>query len=88
MRTPASSPLSPATFLAPGQKYWATDLMTSPGTQEVTVVRLVRDSLGLLHATLRTDDGREISAFAEQVEAAIAEGMLRPVQATPIEVAC
>jgi len=45
------------------------------------VSRLVRDPLGLLHVVLRAPDGREISAYAEQVEAAVAEGHLAPVTA-------
>jgi len=77
-----------ATFLSPGQKFIAADLISSFGSNEVTVARLVRDGLGLLHVTLRTDDGREISAFAEQVEAAIAVGNLRPVSAGLVGIAC
>ncbi len=63
------------TYLSPGQRFHSADLLTS----ELTVARLVRDKLGLLHVTLRSEDGHEISAFAEQVEAAIAEGHLLPV---------
>ncbi len=63
------------TYLSPGQRFQSTDVLTS----ELTVARLVTDRLGLLHVTLRAEDGREISAFAEQVEAAIMEGQLTPV---------
>jgi len=66
------------TFLSPGQRFQSTDMLAS----ELTVARLVTDRLGLLHVTLRAEDGREISAFAEQVEAAITEGQLTPVAAT------
>ena len=62
------------TFLAPGQRYL---LMDQP--EQVTVARLVRDSLGLLHVTLRTASGRELSAFARQVEEAITGGNLVPL---------
>ncbi|MDQ3654974.1 MAG: hypothetical protein M3457_07840 [Chloroflexota bacterium] len=66
------------TYLSPGQRFQSTDILTS----ELTVARLVIDRLGMLHVTLRAEDGREISAFAEQVEAAITEGQLTPVPAS------
>lgn len=65
------------TYLSPGQRFQSADVRAS----ELTVARLVTDRLGLLHVTLRAEDGREISAFAEQVEAAITEGQLTPVAA-------
>ena len=67
------------TFLAPGQRYaqpgehgWRLD-------QQVTVARLDRDNLGLPRVTFRFPDGRELTAYAAQVEAAIADGDLAPV---------
>ena len=63
------------TYLSPGQRFQSSDLLSS----ELTVARLVRDRFGLLHVTLRSAEGREISAFAEQVEAAITEGHLTPI---------
>ncbi len=63
------------TFLTPGQRFQSVDGMV----RDLTVARLVTDRMGLLHVTLRADDGHEISAFAEQVEAAIAEGELTPL---------
>lgn len=73
---PAQQPLAnpDETFLAPSQRYLSLDQM-----EEVTVSRLVRDGLGLLHVTLRTTTGREISAFAKQVEVAITDGNLVPL---------
>lgn len=71
-RTPAS------TFLAVGQRFRADDLFSTAGSQELTVHRLVRDELGLLHVVLRDDDGREISTFVEQIELAIGLGALTP----------
>ncbi len=62
------------TYLSPGQRFHSVDVLTS----ELTVARLVTDKLGMLHVTLRSEDGREISAFAEQVEDAIREGHLTP----------
>lgn len=66
------------TYLSPGQRF----LLTENSAGEYTVARLVTDRFGLLHVTLRADDGRELSAFAEQVEAAIAEGHLTPLSMT------
>jgi hypothetical protein len=66
------------TFLAPGQKFEPTD-QPGPGDELLTVSQLVRDRLGLLHVTMHTATGREISTFAEQVEFAVAEGHLVPV---------
>jgi len=68
------------TYLSPGQRFHSADLLAA----EFTVARLVTDRLGLLHVTLRSADGREVSAFAEQVEAAIAEGQLTPIVAAPL----
>jgi hypothetical protein len=73
------SRLDVKTILSPGQRFQSADHRTA----ELTVSRLVTDRLGLLHVTLRSEDGREISAFAEQVEAAIAEGHLTPVSMAP-----
>lgn len=67
------------TYLSPGQRFQSADSLTP----ELTIARLVTDRLGLLHVTLRASDGREVSAFAEQVEAAIADGHLTPVSAIP-----
>ncbi|MGB3328459.1 MAG: hypothetical protein WBA46_05850 [Thermomicrobiales bacterium] len=76
------------TFLSPGQRFVASDLITERGTGEVTVARLVYDRYGFLHVTLRTDDGREISAFAEQIEVAIEEGHLSPIGAPVLLTVC
>lgn len=62
------------TFLVPGQRYLMLDQ-----PEHVTVARLVRDQLGLLHVTLHTESGRELSAFARQVEDAITGGDLVPL---------
>ncbi len=66
------------TYLAPGQQLASAEHFGTSITGSLVVTRLVKDRLGLLHVTLRDDRGREISAFAEQVEAAIAEGHLVP----------
>jgi hypothetical protein len=66
------------TYLTPGQRFQCTDDTQS----SLTVARLVKDRMGLLHVTLRADDGHEISAFAEQIEVAISEGHLSPLMST------
>lgn len=69
------------TYLAPGQRFESLEDVGVMSGRSLTVSRLVKDQLGLLHVTLRDERGREISAFAEQVEAAIAEGHLFPTAA-------
>jgi hypothetical protein len=78
----APRPRAFSTYLSPGQRFQSADQLT----KDVTVARLVTDNLGLLHVTLRSDDGHEVSAFAEQVEFAIAEGHLTPVLASPLSI--
>lgn len=78
----------PPTFLSPGQTFHANDVLSSRGSKRVTVTRLVRDDHGLMHAVLRDDDGREISAFVEQVEFAIELGNLRPMDHDLGGIAC
>ena len=63
-------------YLAPGQRY-----RTHDHGEAYTVSQLRRDDLGLLHVTLRSGRGRELSAFAAQVETAISLGDLLPVAA-------
>lgn len=75
------------TILSPGQRFESIDPIPADRHPELVVARLVRDRFGLLHVTLRTSEGREISAFADQVEAAIADGHLRPVSGR-IAVSC
>jgi len=76
-----------ATFLTPGQQYQSTE---QPGldAESLTVARLVRDRLGLMHVTMRTNTGREISAFVEQVELAVNLGQLVPVDPAGNTVLC
>ena len=61
-------------FLAPGQRY-----RTQDHSEAYTVSQLRRDDLGFLHVRLRSGRGRELSAFAEQVETAISLGDLLPL---------
>ncbi len=62
--------------IQPGQLYRATDPRSPLSTSEMVVDRLVRDDLGMLHVVLLDLDGREVSLFAEQFEAAVASGYL------------
>ncbi len=70
-------------FLAPGQRYRSHDR-----TEVYTISSLNRDKLGLLHVTLRAGTGRELSAFAEQVETAIRIGDLVPITSGGVLARC
>lgn len=70
--------LHPIPTIQPGTHYRATDPTSPIATSELVVDRLVRDDLGMLHIVLMDLDGREISLFAEQFEAAVATGFLAP----------
>ena len=66
------------TYLAPGQRY------AEPGEfahldQQVTIARLDHDRFGVPRVTFLVPDGREVTAYAAQIEAAIADGALAPV---------
>lgn len=65
-----------------GQRYLAMDPFTPLAARELVVDRLVRDDLGLLHVVMLDLEGREISTFAEQVDAAIEAGMLVAAEET------
>ena len=88
MATSTTAPRSPSTFLSPGQKFLADDLVSYGGSRMLTVARLTRDDSGLMHVVLRNDDGREISAFVEQVELAIELGYLWPAEEAIEGIAC
>jgi hypothetical protein len=77
-----------STFLSPGQRFIADDIFSTTGSRDVTVARLVRDDLGMLHVVLRDEDNREISAFVEQIELAIELGNLQPVESDLSGIAC
>ncbi|HWV24586.1 MAG TPA: hypothetical protein VNZ58_10390 [Thermomicrobiales bacterium] len=79
MVTSMTRPNPVSTYLTAGQRFHAADIFSAGGSQELTVHRLVRDEIGLLHVVLRDDDGREISTFAEQIELTIELGALVPV---------
>lgn len=67
-----------ASFLTPGQWF------AQPGDdrridQPVAVERLDRDPLGFPRVIFRCSDGRQLTAYAAQIEWAVAEGQLAPI---------
>lgn len=62
--------------IAPGQRFRQFDGLEQD--QVVTVARLGQDQLGLKQVIFATQAGREICAYASQIDAAIAAGMLSP----------
>lgn len=62
--------------IVPGQRFRQFD--GPEQEQVVTVARLDQDPLGLKQVIFATSAGREICAYASQIEAAIAAGMLFP----------
>lgn len=75
---PQGSP-SFGTYLAPGQRYTQIDTPTWRADCQVTIARLERDGMGLARVTFHTPSGGELTLYASQVEAAIADGVLAPV---------
>ena len=67
------------TFLAPGQRYTQPGSVRWRADHQVTISRLDRDAFGFPRVTFRSPDGREFTAYAAQVEAAIADGELAPI---------
>lgn len=67
------------TYLAPGQRYAQPGGDPRDRDHQVTIARLDQDQFGVPRVTFLVPDGREITAFAAQVEAAIADGALAPI---------
>lgn len=81
-------PAGTITWLRPGQRFRSSDHV-APGMEgELTVARIVQDTMGLTHAVLRDETGREISTFADQIQFAIEVGMLSPVDSATAGLAC
>ena len=74
----ATAPLV-CTLLAPGQRYAEPGGHTWRPDRQVTIARLERDRLGLAQVTFRCPNGDELTLYAAQVEAAIADGQLAPI---------
>lgn len=75
---------SMSSWLRPGQRFRSQDLFASSGDEELTVARIVQDPMGLTHAILRDNAGREVSTYADQIQFAIEAGMLSPVGTVPL----
>lgn len=77
------------TYLAPGQRYLQPGNPSRRGSDhQVTIVRLDYDHFGFPRVTFRVADGREVTAYAVQIEAAIEDGALSPVVGAGMAVAC
>jgi hypothetical protein len=82
-------PLSPThAWLRPGQRFRSAEGEPGHMTNDLTVARVIRDDMGLCHAVLRDDTGREISTFADQIQFAIEVGMLTPLDGASAGLAC
>ena len=75
------------TVLAVGQCYLQPDDLAGMPGRYVTIVRLDRDRHGFPLVTFRFPNGREVDAYAAQVEAALAAGHLIPVEDEPLALA-
>lgn len=69
----------PDTSISAGQRFSTSHPGVHVADSELIVDRCVRDDLGMLHVILLDLEGREISLFAEQFEAAVDGGQLAPV---------
>ncbi len=67
------------TFFAPGQRFAQPSGPTWHPEHQVTVTKVALDPLGIPQVTFQGADGWEVTAYAEQVEAAVAAGELSPV---------
>ncbi len=65
--------------LSLGQRYAE---MTASGREQVqfTVLRFDRDALGLPRVTFRYADNRDVTAYVEQIEVALAVGLIVPLR--------
>lgn len=71
--------ISPITALAPGQRFAQPGAGDRFPSQTVTVDRLERDPFGALVVIFRAADGRDLTVYGSQVEAAVADGALTPL---------
>ena len=67
------------TYLAAGQRYAQPGGAIGRTDRQVVVSHLDRDPYGIPRVTFRCPDGRELVAYAAQVEEAVAAGELSPV---------
>lgn len=71
--------LSPITVLARGQRFAQPGAGDRTPSQTVTVDRLEHDPFGALVVVFRAADGRHLTVYGSQVEAAVADGALAPL---------
>lgn len=86
--TSPKPPIASLAWLRPGQRFRSTEGVINGAHGELTVTRITQDRMGLTHAILRDDSGREVSTFADQIQFAIEVGMLSPIEMTSAGPAC
>lgn len=79
--------LLPNSIFSPGQHFVQPSGGSLLPDQAVTLIRIEHDRFGFRRLVFRGPSGREITAFAEQIEMAIAVGDLFPIPATERAVA-
>jgi len=67
------------TYLAAGQRYTYAGDTAWRAAAQITIARLDVDQYGIPRVTFRAADGHEVTAYAVQVEAAVADGHIAPV---------
>lgn len=75
-------------LIRPGQRFLTLDHVSATGSREVLVSRIERSREGLSQAVLRSDDGREVRAYVEQLAIAIELGQLQPLSDELDGIAC
>jgi hypothetical protein len=73
--------------LAPGQQFIQPGDRAGQPDQMVTVARLEQDRFGVPLVTFLLPDGRDLTTYADQIEAAIAEGALTEVRSRELQTA-
>lgn len=86
--TAARPPVAAQTFLALGQRYAQSDAPAWRVDQQITVAKLDRDHYGIPRVTFRRGDGRELTLYTAQIEAAIADGQITPIVGRGIVARC
>lgn len=81
-------PATTIAWLRPGQRFRSSEDLATGMRGELTVARIVQDTMGLTHAVLRDETGREISTFADQIQFAIEVGMISPIETIAAGPAC
>jgi hypothetical protein len=89
MATTSKTPLvTSLNWLRPGQRFRSAEGAINGTHGELTVTRITQDRMGLTHAILRDESGREVSTYADQIQFAIEVGMLSPLEMTTVGPTC